>query len=114
VRTLKSCAYGTTHFRILNKGDHYMLLFWRQNKFRKSPRMWPTYVLGVLAAAGLWLLVLFFFGTRGGMMRGQRRAAGTGRQIYSVFEPTGSTHFAVPLPAGPAFRGLPPALFQTG
>ena len=37
--------------RILNKGDHYLLLFWRQNKFRKSPRMWPTYVLGVLAAA---------------------------------------------------------------
>jgi hypothetical protein len=34
--------------------------------------MWPTYVLGVLAAAGLWLLVLFFFGTRGGMMRGER------------------------------------------
>ena len=29
-------------------------------------------VLGVLAAAGLWLLVLFFFGTRGGMMRGER------------------------------------------
>ena len=58
--------------RILNKGDHYLLLFWRQNKFRKSTRMWPTYVLGVLAAAGLWLLVLFFFGTRGGMMRGER------------------------------------------
>ena len=31
-----------------------------------------AYVLGVLAAAGLWLLVLFFFGTRGGMMRGER------------------------------------------
>jgi len=59
-------------FRILNKGDHYLLLFWRQNKFRKSPRMWPTYVLGVLATAGLWLLVLFVFGTRGGMMRGER------------------------------------------
>jgi hypothetical protein len=23
-------------FRILSKGDHYLLLFWRQNKFRKS------------------------------------------------------------------------------
>ena len=59
-------------FRVLSKGDHYLLLFWRQNKFRRSPRMWPTYILGTLAAASLWLLVLFFFGSKGDVRRGQR------------------------------------------
>lgn len=59
-------------FRVLSKGDHYLLLFWRQNAFRRSPRVWPTYVLGVLAAASLYLLALLFFGNRGGMRRGER------------------------------------------
>jgi hypothetical protein len=51
-------------FRVLGKGDHYILLFWRQNPFRSSPRMWPTYVLGALAVVGLYLLGLLFFGSR--------------------------------------------------
>jgi hypothetical protein len=59
-------------FRVLSKGDHYLLLFWRQNAFRRSPRVWPTYVLGVLAAASLYLLALLFFGNRGGMRRGEQ------------------------------------------
>lgn len=58
-------------FGVLSKGDHYLLLFWRQNK-RRSPRMWPTYVLGALAVASLYLLMLFLFGNRGGMRRGQQ------------------------------------------
>ena len=55
-------------FRVLSRGDHYILLFWRP--FRKSPRMWPTYVLFVLGAVGVYSLVLFFFGVRGGRVRG--------------------------------------------
>jgi hypothetical protein len=38
-------------FRVLSEGDHYLLLFWRQNTFRRSPRIWPPYVLGALAAS---------------------------------------------------------------
>jgi hypothetical protein len=56
-------------FGVLSKGDHYLLLFWRQNAFRRSPRMWPTYVLGALAVASLYLLMFLFFGN---MRRGQR------------------------------------------
>jgi hypothetical protein len=59
-------------FGVLSKGDHYLLLFWRQNTFRRSPRMWPTYVLGTLAFASFYLLTLLFFGNRGGMRRGQQ------------------------------------------
>ena len=40
-------------FHVLSKGDHYLLLFWRQNTFRKSPRMWRTYLLVALAGASL-------------------------------------------------------------
>jgi|SRR5208282_3458382 len=59
-------------FRVLSRGDHYILIFWRQNPFSRSPRMWPTYLLGILAV-GLFLLVSFFlFGNRGGMRRGQQ------------------------------------------
>lgn len=59
-------------FRVLSKGDHYILLFWRQNPFSKSPRMWRTYLLTVLAV-GLFLLVShFLFGNRGGMRRGEQ------------------------------------------
>jgi hypothetical protein len=58
-------------FRVLSKGDHYILLFWRQNKFRKSPRTWPTFVLGALAVASLSLLVYLFFGNRGQMRHGE-------------------------------------------
>jgi hypothetical protein len=59
-------------FRVLSKGDHYLLLLWRQNTFKKSPRMWPTYVLGALAVASLYLLAFLFFGNRRGMRRGEQ------------------------------------------
>ena len=59
-------------FRVLSKGDHYLLLFWRQNKRRKSPRMWPTYLLSVLVAISLCLLKLFLFGNLGAMQRGEQ------------------------------------------
>lgn len=59
-------------FRVLSEGDHYVLLFWRQKTFRKPARMWPTYVLGALAAASLYLLMFLFFGNRGGMRRGEQ------------------------------------------
>jgi hypothetical protein len=58
-------------FRVLSEGDHYILLFWRQNKIRKSPRMWPTYVLGALAVASLFVLMFLFFGSRGRMRHGE-------------------------------------------
>src|SRR5262249_8640854 len=48
-------------YRVLSKGDHYILLFWRQNPFAKPPRSWPTYVLGALAVAVLIFLMRFFF-----------------------------------------------------
>lgn len=64
-------------FRILSKGDHYILVFWRQIPARKSVRMWPTYVLGALVAAGLWAFMLFFFGSRGGSRRGGPAPADT-------------------------------------
>jgi hypothetical protein len=62
-------------FRVLSKGDHYILLFWRQNAFQRFPRMWPTYVLGALAFAVLYSLGLFFFGIRGGVRRGEQAPA---------------------------------------
>jgi len=34
--------------------------------------MWPTYVLGALAVASLYLITLLFFGSRGNMRRGQQ------------------------------------------
>jgi hypothetical protein len=57
-------------FRVLSRGDHYILLFWRQNAFRRSPRMWPTYLIGAIAIAGLGLVLHFFFGNRGSLRRG--------------------------------------------
>jgi len=51
-------------FRVLSEGDHYILLFWRQNAFSKSPGMWPTYLLCALAVGGFGLVTHFFFGNR--------------------------------------------------
>jgi hypothetical protein len=59
-------------FRVLGDGDHYVLLFWRQKTFRKPSRMWKTYVLGALGAASLYLVIILFFGTKGGMKRGEQ------------------------------------------
>lgn len=58
-------------FRVLSEGDDYILLFWRRNRIGKSPRMWPTYVLGVLAAAGLLILMFLFFGSKGRVRHGE-------------------------------------------
>jgi hypothetical protein len=49
-------------FRVLSKGDHYILLFWRQNAFGRSPRMWSTYIVIAIAIAGMYSLLFFFFG----------------------------------------------------
>jgi hypothetical protein len=65
----KLCVWNDA-FRVLSKGDHYILLFWRQNPFSRSPRMWPTYLLGALAVVGLGLVLHFFFGNRGNLRRG--------------------------------------------
>ena len=59
-------------FSALSKGDHYILLFWRQNALRRSPRMWPTYLLITLAVVGLYLFTFFFFGNRRGLRRGEQ------------------------------------------
>jgi len=59
-------------FGVLSKGDHYLLLFWRQNTLRRSPRIWPTYIIGVLAAAGLFFLMRLLFGSNGDMRRGEQ------------------------------------------
>jgi len=58
-------------FRVLSKGDHYILLFWRQNPFGRSPRMWSTYILIAFAGAGTSFLLFFFFGFRGSGRLGQ-------------------------------------------
>ena len=59
-------------FAVLRKGDHYILLFWRRDTFRKSARTWPIYVLGAFAVVGFYALTLFLFGSRGNMRRGQQ------------------------------------------
>ena len=58
-------------FGVLGKGDHYLLLFWRQNALRRSPQMWRTYVLVTLAGVSFYLLAFVFFGNRGRMRRGE-------------------------------------------
>ena len=58
-------------FRVLSQGDHYILLFWRQNPFRRPLRNWPTYVLGALAVAAVILFLHFFFGEKSYLRRGQ-------------------------------------------
>jgi hypothetical protein len=58
-------------FGVLSKGDHYLLLFWRQNALRRSSRMWRTYVLVTLAGVSFYLLAFVFFGNRGRMRRGE-------------------------------------------
>ena len=50
-------------FRVLSKGDHYILLFWRQKTIGRFPRIWSTYVLIALAIAVMSLLSFFFFGS---------------------------------------------------
>jgi hypothetical protein len=59
-------------FSILAKGNHYLLIFWRRNPFRKTPRMWRPYVLVALAATSFYLLTFLFFGNRDRMRRGQQ------------------------------------------
>ena len=57
-------------FRVLSRGDHYILLFWRRNASSKSPRMWTTYLLAALATVSIFLLVLFLFGNKASLRRG--------------------------------------------
>jgi hypothetical protein len=55
----------------LRKGDHYILGFLPPSTRGRPARTWLTYVLTGLFAAGLWALIIFFFGNKGGMRRGE-------------------------------------------
>ena len=59
-------------FRVLGKGDHYILLFWKQPKSNKSWQNGTIYVLAGLAAIGLYLLLFFLFGSRRNLRHGER------------------------------------------
>ena len=62
----------TEAFNVLSKGDHYILLFWRQNAFSGFRGMWPTYLFGTLAIFGLLFLLHFFFGNGRGLRPGHQ------------------------------------------
>jgi len=57
--------------RVLRKGDHYILVLWKQPEPGKSWRAFPPHLVGVFAAIGLYSLLLFFFGSRGHLRRGE-------------------------------------------
>ena len=59
-------------FSVLRKGDHYVLLFWRQKASRRSPRTQTIYILFILAIAGFYLFFTFFFGFRGSRRHGEQ------------------------------------------
>jgi hypothetical protein len=58
-------------FQALGKGDHYILLFWQPPKQNKPWQDRTMYLLGGLAAIGLYLLLLFFFGSKRDLRRGE-------------------------------------------
>jgi hypothetical protein len=60
-----------TAFRVLRKGDDYILVFWEEPILSRSWRGWTPYIFGALAAASLSLLVRFFFGFRRNLLRGE-------------------------------------------
>ena len=98
------------HQSILAKGDHYLLIFWRQNPFRGTPRMWRPLCSCRSRCHQLLFTYVPLFRQQGPH---ETRAAGTNRQIHSVPEPARSTHFAVPFPASVPASRLPSAFFQT-
>jgi hypothetical protein len=57
--------------RVLRKGDHYILVFCKQPNPSKSWRSWTFQLFGAFAVLGLYLLLLFFFGSRGNLRRGE-------------------------------------------
>ena len=93
----------------LSQGDHYILLFWRQNPFAKSPRNWPTYILGALAVAVLILFLHFFFGGKSSFAT---RSASTCGPVLTNSEPAGSAHSAISFPTRTTFRDFPSASLQ--
>jgi len=56
-------------FRVLRKGDHYILVFWKQPTPNKPWRNWTTYMLGGFAA--IYLLLFFVFGSRRNLRYGE-------------------------------------------
>lgn len=59
-------------FSVLRKGDHYVLLFWRQKASRRSPRIRRIYVLVILGSASLYVVLIFFFGFGGRGRHGEQ------------------------------------------
>lgn len=57
--------------RVLHEGDHYILVFCKRPNPGKPWGNWTLQILGALAAFGLFLLLLFFFGSRGSLRRGE-------------------------------------------
>ena len=49
---------------VLRKGDHYILVFWKQPETRKSWPSWQFQAIGILGALGLYSLFIFLFGYR--------------------------------------------------
>jgi hypothetical protein len=57
--------------RVLRKSDHYILVFCKQPNPSKPWGSWKFPILGALAVLGLYLLLFFFFGSRGNLRRGE-------------------------------------------
>jgi hypothetical protein len=57
--------------RVLRKGDHYILVFCKQPNPSKPWGSWTFQIFGAFAVLGLYLLLFFFFGSRGNLRRGE-------------------------------------------
>jgi hypothetical protein len=57
--------------RVLRKGDHYILMFCKQPNPSKPWGSWIFQIFGAFAVLGLYLLLFFFFGSRGNLRRGE-------------------------------------------
>jgi hypothetical protein len=57
--------------RVLGKGDHYILVFCNQQKPSNSWQNAKFYMLSGFTAISLFLLIFFFFGSKGGLRRGE-------------------------------------------
>jgi len=93
-------------YRVLSKGDHYILVFWRAPS-KQSPRTWLWYVVGVIATAGFYALVLFFFGSKRNMRRGEPTPAD--RYIPWLSAPPVQHFLQAPSRVGRPVRPLPSA-----
>jgi hypothetical protein len=79
--------------RILRKGDHYILVFCKEPNPSKPLGRWTFQIFGAFAVLGLYLLLFFFFGSRGNLRRGE---AAPLERFFSDAEPTYSTRSSIP------------------